>query len=314
MSELMDMLFYSFGEVLRFIYDNFTPQYYKYGISIIIFTILIKLILLPIAIKQQKQMVGMKKIQPLMDDIKSKYKNDANKMSQEMMKLYAEHKVNPLGGCLPALVQLPIFIALYGVIMQPLKYINKISDNELGGIQYTLSSLFSTDMKSQAQMVEKAKEVVVGINPENIVQYLTEKINALPNLDLLMGSLRDFKIESTQEAAVLISRASNLSMDFLGLNLAQSPSEHFLSPVILIPIIAALTTYISSQMMKLVTPSTGDNTTQNTMMAMMPVMTLFITYTLPAGLGLYWIVSNIIQTVQQYVLNKSIPREVNTNK
>jgi YidC/Oxa1 family membrane protein insertase len=93
----------------------------NYGIAIIILTILIKLVLWPLGSKSYKSMSEMKKIQPLMKEIREKYKNDKKKMNEEVMGLYRTYKINPLGGCLPMVVQLPVFFALYRMLYQSIE-------------------------------------------------------------------------------------------------------------------------------------------------------------------------------------------------
>lgn len=312
----MAALYEFFGQILGFIYNNLTPGFYKYGITIIIFTLLVKLLLLPIAIKQQRAMADMQKVQPKINEIRAKYKNDMQKMNEETMKLYSEHKVNPMGGCLPAIIQIPIFIALYGVITQPLKYIFNFTDKQLYTINYALNGLFPPSMKSQIHMVEKAKELV-SAGGHDAIAYIINKIQDLPQIISLTQDFATKYGTSINDAANLIYKSSTLSMDFLGINLASFPNEHILSPVILIPLLAGLTTYLSSKLMSKTNVSTGDATmqsTQNTMLVMMPIMTLFITYSLPAGLGFYWIISNILQMIQQYFLNKYISGEALAKK
>lgn len=310
---IMDPLYEAFGNLLGYIYYNLTPEHNKYGIAIIIFTLIIKIILLPFAIKQQKAMMGMQKIQPHIEEIKAKYKNDMNKMNEETMKLYAEHKVNPFGSCLPALLQFPIFIALYATITQPLKYVLKFTENQLYGINHTLNFIYPADqIKSQIQMIDKSKEIIFSASGNNIINYVTTKIQEVNNFPNLLEILNKYGYtqNNLSEISNLFEKVSNLSLDFLGLNLAQTPSISSINPIIIIPILAAVTTYLSSKLMSGMTPQAGDNTTQNTMMIMMPVMTLFFTFSMPAGLGLYWIVSNVIQIIQQFFLNKYIPKEV----
>lgn len=93
----------------------------NYGVAIIILTILIKLLFWPLGTKSYKSMNEMKKVQPLMMEIREKYKNDKQKMNQETMALYKTYKVNPAGGCLPMLVQMPIFFALYRMLYQAIE-------------------------------------------------------------------------------------------------------------------------------------------------------------------------------------------------
>jgi YidC/Oxa1 family membrane protein insertase len=104
--------------IMDFIYDHFIPNY---GVAIIILTIFTKLILWPLGSKSYKSMADMKKIQPLMADIKEKYKGDKRKMNEEMMGLYKTYKVNPMGGCLPMVVQIPVFFALYRMLYEAIE-------------------------------------------------------------------------------------------------------------------------------------------------------------------------------------------------
>jgi len=93
----------------------------NYGIAIIILTLLIKIVLWPLGSKSYKSMSEMKKIQPLMKEIREKYKSDKKKMNEEVMGLYRTYKINPLGGCLPMVVQLPVFFALYRMLYQSIE-------------------------------------------------------------------------------------------------------------------------------------------------------------------------------------------------
>jgi YidC/Oxa1 family membrane protein insertase len=116
---LLDFIARPLGMLLRFIFD-FVGDY---GYSIIIFTILTKVLLLPINIKQTESTKRMNIISPMMKEIQEKYKNDKEKMNQKLLELYKEHKYNPASGCLPALIQMPILFSLYYVIQDPVKYV-----------------------------------------------------------------------------------------------------------------------------------------------------------------------------------------------
>ncbi|MHB1394612.1 MAG: YidC/Oxa1 family membrane protein insertase [Clostridia bacterium] len=116
---MLDVIAKPLGMLLRFIFD-FVGDY---GYSIIIFTILTKILLLPINIKQTESTKRMNVISPLMKEIQEKYKNDKEKMNQKLLELYKEHNYNPASGCLPALIQMPILFALFYVIQDPVKYV-----------------------------------------------------------------------------------------------------------------------------------------------------------------------------------------------
>ncbi|MGD8366387.1 MAG: membrane protein insertase YidC [Desulfobacterales bacterium] len=103
--------------LMNFIH-RFIPNY---GVAIIILTLITKIILWPLGNKSYKSMGEMKKIQPLMAEIREKYKDDKKKMNQEMMALYKTYKINPMGGCLPMAAQIPVFIALYRMLYEAIE-------------------------------------------------------------------------------------------------------------------------------------------------------------------------------------------------
>lgn len=103
--------------LLNFLHD-YIPNY---GLAIIVLTLIIKGILWPLGSKSYKSMSEMKKIQPLMAQIREKYKDDKKKMNEETMALYKTYKVNPLGGCLPMVVQIPVFFALYRMLYEAIE-------------------------------------------------------------------------------------------------------------------------------------------------------------------------------------------------
>ncbi|MBI5869843.1 MAG: membrane protein insertase YidC [Actinobacteria bacterium] len=96
--------------VLNWIHDNVGVSW---AVSIILLTILVRIVLIPLTVKQYTSMRAMQKLQPQMKELQAKYKDDKQKLNEEMMKFYRENKVNPFGSCLPLLLQMPIFMALY---------------------------------------------------------------------------------------------------------------------------------------------------------------------------------------------------------
>jgi YidC/Oxa1 family membrane protein insertase len=107
-------LIYFVGQLLEFLY-GFT---HNYGLAIILLTIIIRVLLYPLMQKQMTSMRETQKIQPLMQEIQRKYKNDKERMNQELMRLYKEHKVNPMGGCLPLIIQMPILILFFQALRE----------------------------------------------------------------------------------------------------------------------------------------------------------------------------------------------------
>jgi YidC/Oxa1 family membrane protein insertase len=118
LSDAVDFGFFGFLarpllHVLKFFYGFL----HNYGLAIILLTVIIKLIFWPLTQKSYTSMKGMQKLQPQMQKLREKYKNDKQRLNVELMNLYKEHRVNPLGGCLPMLVQIPVFFALYKTLL-----------------------------------------------------------------------------------------------------------------------------------------------------------------------------------------------------
>ncbi len=277
----MSWLYEAFGYVLNFIYGFVS----NYGVSIILLTLFIKIILLPLTLKQQKSMTKMQRIQPKLKEIQEKYKDDKDKSAQETMKLYKEYDVSPMGGCLPLLIQFPILIAFYNVIREPVQYMLGFSEGKIA-----------------------------------------EMIKALG-------------IKSGGGAQIELAKAEKLiNFDFLGLDLSANPWDEVKAifsgdfkvaafAALIIPILACVTTYLTSKVSSAMNKSkkeekkveskpqrvlsaeqktgnanTGESMTKS-MTYMMPLMTLFFTFTLPAAMGLYWTVSNVLSMVQTILLN-----------
>lgn len=284
----LDFIAQPLGQFLYLIYN--TLGLHNYGLAIIIFTLLIKLILLPLTIKQYRSTAKMQEIQPQIQEIQKRYKNDKEKLNQELMKVYQENKVNPAGGCLPLLIQMPILISLYWVITQPLKFmLNKTPDQIKQLIDYVSTKI------SAAQM---------GYSREiGVINYFNQHRDELLNIGNLL------KPEEL------------INLNFLGLNLGRiasyrpenlfGPEAGIYLPLLLLPIIGVITTYIST---KLSMPQTGhgkDQTTvaasmSNSMMYVGPIMTLIFSFQLPAGVVLYWIAGYVFQIFQQLYLNKYV--------
>lgn len=257
----------------------------NYGWALVLFTVITKAILLPLSIKQQKSMSKMQAVQPKLNEIQRKYQYDKEKLNQETMKIYQENKINPMGGCLPLLIQFPVLIGLYNIIRMPLTYVLKFGSGVFPTVQQVLDIL--TPMGFTGTIHDEIK----------IADYLFNTQGAL---------------EAVQ-AAFPQANIITLDFNFLGMNLSQTPNFLVLSPLLLIPVLAGVTSYLTSWITNKLNgnsakPSNGqENTTASTMQTMtyiFPFMTVFFAFSLPAGLGFYWILSNIVQIIQQVVLTK----------
>ncbi|MBR4881315.1 MAG: YidC/Oxa1 family membrane protein insertase [Clostridia bacterium] len=276
-----------FGWIIRVCY-NLIPNY---AVALLIFAVIMKVILFPFGIKQQKNSVKQASLRPKEMAIRKKYagRNDKatqQKVQQEIMDLYTKENFNPMGGCLPLLLQFPILLALFSVIRNPLRYITGLSVSEIGAVGNRLIS---------EGIVEGAKKFSTGDleilklikNPENfelVSDILPEKLASVADLP-------------------------NLTI-FGGLDLSATP-EPKLNILILIPIVTFITVYLSMKLTKKLTyqpQQTGDAKTSGIVMDLaMPAMSTWFTFMYPAVLGLYWIFQNLLGVVQQLILKKMYP-------
>ena len=278
----MNFLYEILGTVLSFIY-NIVPNF---GWAVIILTVIVRLILLPLTIKQQNSMTNMQKLQPELEKLQKKYGKDKEKLSEETMKLYQQYNVNPMGGCLPLLIQMPILIAVYGVIQRPITYLLKI--------------------KLPSGVLDALKQTAADTEL-NIVAFVNNNLSAAQ--ELLAKAKLDFDLTSLQ-----------INFDFLGINLGLSPNNpqgNYL--LYLIPIVCVITSFLVSKVSQATQPKKDEknkNSQQGQMNAMMyifPFMTGYFCYILPAAMGVYWVAGNILQIIQTFVLNKIMAKNLQDN-
>lgn len=286
----------------NFVYIFTTPH--SLGLSIILLTIFARILMLPLAFKQQRMMFNMQKIQPEIKKIQDKYKNSSDpeaqkKMGIEMQKLYAKHNYNPFSGCLPMLIQLPIFIALYYIMQNSYQFIDVIGQlfNDISEVILNTPNFIEIVRPLAVDKVPNGMRIDIAqiadlekvLNKFTVSDWATLK-QAIPALDSLLANKASIEY-------------------FFGMNLTEKVGFTF--PKIIIPIFSGLTTYFSSWLMTRKTASTDKamQTQQKVMNITMPLFMAYITSTLPGGVGVYWITSNLFQIVQQIFLNKKFDSE-----
>lgn len=290
-----------FGKLLYFIYNNLAFQ--NYGVAIIMFTLIIKLLLLPLTLKQLKSTAKMQQLQPQIQELQKRYKNDKETLNAETMKFYKENKYNPASGCLPLIVQLPILFALYRVVIKPLTFM-------LGkGVAFEV--IDGKDITVVQKIIEVINDTVGidtikgGFSEEiSVIEYLSNVVNSLPAL--------------WDKLANLISPEELINMNFLGVNLGLKPTidqtllfgdqmSTYL-PLLLIPLFATGAMFFSSWLsMKHTAKKPGtDKKMGSSMLYFGPLMTLVFCFQLPASMGLYWIATSAFQVIQQMYVNKVI--------
>ncbi len=294
------------GFIIQLIYNLVQ----NYGVAIILFTVVVKLLLLPLQIKSQKSMKKQQKIQPIIAQLQQKYANDKEKLQTEMMKVYKENNVSMAGGCLPTLIQFPILIGLYMVIQKPLSY--------LMNLDFSAQEVISRIQQVVNRMVEVGAQANVGnlatMGAEELAKNI-QKVNQIPFL-----TWTRYLSEQFGEFSDWV-----LNFNFLGLDLSKYPKAGFtalmngnfdnLSTILLllIPLIAAFATWYSVHQTQKQSGQAASANADNpasqaasmtkSMNIIMPIMTGVFAFTLPAAMGIYWIASSVMQIVTQYILN-----------
>ncbi len=250
----------------------------NYGICLILFTVMVRAILFPLSIKQQKSSAKMSVFQPKMAEIQKKYANNKEKQQEEMMKLYQDHGYNPMSGCLPLLIQFPILFGIIDVVYNPLKHILRIPSDVITQLTDIVSQHMEMFNPSQAQL-----QIVSAIqNPDN---------------------LSWFSSISTE----YVDKIANFDYSLFGLNLGIVP-EMSLNWMLLVPILSGVTSFLVSYISMKTNPSMETNQQSGCMMKGMmygmPLFSVWIAFTVPVGVGIYWIVSNVLAGAQSIILNK----------
>ena len=245
----------------------------NYGLALITFTLLTKLILLPFSMKSRKSMMKMTKFTPKMKELEARYKDDKEKYNIELQKLYQQEKVNPLSGCLWSLLPFPILIALYSVVRLPLQRMLHLTTDEI--------NLVSGVLNYEATGGARATE-------------LTLASQLMENLDSVRAALPD-----------LADKLKLIDFHFLGLDMTLIPSYGVLNWYFLLPIISAgvafFSTWILQKMQSM--PSDQQSQSSNKMMTMMgPIMSLWIGFSMPSAMSLYWIANSALNTLQEVLL------------
>lgn len=295
------------------------------GITIIVLTILIYMCMLPLTIKQQKFSKLQQKMQPEIKAVQEKYKGKRDQesqmaMNEETQALYAKYGISPTGTCLPLLLQMPVFLALYRVIYNVPAYVSSVKatfDGVVDGIIHTAG--FQGIMEKFLESLNLTQQIRADFNNEDmsvVKNFIVDSIYKMPTSgwEKLSDSFPNLQnvIESTRDQL-------NHMNAFLGLNISDSPltiiSNSFKEKSYLLVLLAFLIPLVSyaSQMVNIKLMPQADTDPDNPMAKQMkamnytmPLISVGITFTVPVGLGIYWIFSSLTRGVQQYFVNKHI--------
>lgn len=289
-----------FGYLLAFLYGFVN----NYGVAIIIFTIIIKIIFIPFSVKQQRTMKKTAKIQKEMEVIKFKYKNNPEKMNQEMMELYKKEKMSPFSGCFTAIIQIILLFSIFYLVRSPLTYMQKIPEENLN------------------TYISQMQENGISVN------------TIYSEIDII----REYEFLKEQNPDDEYVERLNLQMNFLGLDLSKVPQQNLTDlTVYIIPVLYIISSFASIRLSTLIQEKNQKETKEsveidgttgkelipeneknemdavmqtNKMMSwFMPLMSLSVAIIAPLGLALYWLTNNILMIIERLVLNKVIKSE-----
>ena len=290
---MFQMLANIFGYLLEFLYNTIN----NYGLAIILFTVIIKLLLLPLSIKQQRTMKKSSELQDKMKTIQFKYKNDPEKMNQEIMNLYKTENMSPFSGCITAIVQFLLLLSIFYLVRSPLTFMEKVPSENINN--------YISQLQEDGRSISNVYPEIDLIREYN---WLKEKNPEDANVDKL-----------------------NLKMNFLGLDLSKIPQQNMTDyTVYIIPVLYILSSFISIKMTtakqakmsqenkkSVIDAETGEEVKEenemdtimqtNKMMSwMMPIMSISIAFVAPLGLALYWLINNLLMIAERIILDKVI--------
>ena len=308
------------------------------GLAIILFTIVVYLLMMPLTIKQQKFSKLSAKMNPEIQAIQAKYKNKKDNDSmmaqnQEVQAVYAKYGVSPTGSCVQLLIQMPILFALYQVIQAMPAYVGKIG-NTFAVLADKIIAVDKGHFLQNSGIESIANTVSMygrHISEDNMRNGIIDVLNRLSTTDMAAIAEHYDLSGLTYQGELILSNETTRGLidtynNFLGLNMGNSPSHiingaletgSYLLVVgaILIPVLSALTQWINVKLM----PTQNDNNKNNgqessmassmkMMNNIMPIMSAWFCFTLPSGMGLYWIAGSVVRTIQQIVINKHIDK------
>lgn len=271
----------------------------SYGLAIILFALAVNLILSPFMGKSKKSMMRSTRLQPRIQELQRRHEGNPQKLNAEMQKLYKEEGVNPMSGCLWSLIPFPILIALYSVIRQPLTRMMFVAQDFVT----TLQNFF----------VEQG------------LYTIPEKVSAYFEIELAELAHKHWDLVQTGLADKMDPRMMDIDFGFLGLNLGEQPQWNFFMHtdwsdaavwlpalgLFLIPFISAFLSWLSMKISNMSNPQNDQAAAQmKTMSLMMPLMSIWICFVMPAAMGIYWIANSVFGMIRDFVLTKMFKKQL----
>ena len=298
----------SFGEIITWPFAKLMVWLYNltgnYGVALIFFALTVNLIMTPFMAKSKVSMMRQARLQPLIQDLQKRHEGNQQKLNAEMQKLYREEGVNPMSGCLWSLIPFPILIALYSVVRQPL----------------TRMMFVAKDFVTVAQdyFVEKGLYTVAN-----------GRASAYAEIELTKLIHDNWATFTADLADKLDPNLLNIDFSFLGLNLGDQPQWNFFLNtdwsdasvwlpalgLFLIPFISAALSWVSMKLSTKWNPTTANQdekaqATMKSMNLMMPLMSIWICFVMPAAMGIYWIANSVFGMVRDFILTKIFMKQL----
>ena len=273
----------------------------SYGLSIIFFALIVNLILVPFMAKSKKGMMRTTRLQPQIQELQRRHEGNPQKLNQELQKLYKENGTSPMGGCLWSLIPFPILIALYSVIRSPITRM----------------------MFAGQEVVDTLKEYMIG---KGLYTEVVGKTSAYAEIHL--ADLAHQNWDAVQaDLAGKVDKLMNIDFNFLGLNMGEQPQWNFFMTtdwsnskiwvpafgLFLIPFISAGLSWLSMKVSNMSNPNSADQAAAQSMKTMnflMPLMSIWICFVMPAAMGLYWIVNSVFGMIRDFILTKIYKKQL----
>ncbi len=273
-----------FGYLLNFLYNIFN----NYGIAIIIFSVILRIILIPITISQQKSMKKNAAMQEKMNEIQKKYKNNPEKLNQETIDLYKREKVNPFSGCLSSILQIIIILSVFWLVSKPLTYMKKVDTEVINGY---IEEIKNEDGKSsgypEIQVIQRRASADEAVNVN--MDFFGLDLSKVPN-----QHMNDYTVYIIPVLYVITS--------FISIKITNGKTKK------------------KDKILKLEEKTSSDENVEakdatddsleamqqmsNSMTYMIPIMSISIAFIAPLGLALYWLVSNILIIIERLIIDK----------
>lgn len=279
---MIDFISSLLGSIIRIIYNLVGNNYL---IALLVFTLLTKLLLFPLMLKQLKSSAGIQKIAPEDKKLREKYKDNPVKLNEEISKLYAENKINPMAGCLLPIIQIPLILAMFWVVKQPLTYINQMSQEDI--INYT-------------------------------AEYFSTEENTIDPSTLDFKTAKQYEINIAKEYGLLdmnVGEKINLGdtpKDVFSKDESKKVSKWSLAIPVLTLFFSLLSNHITMKKSKK-TMTEDQLEMQKSMNIMMPILSAYIAFAWPLALGVYWLFGSILGIGQQFIMDK-LMEEKDENK